>query len=52
MSSISIVEDFISMVTENFGNLGKETGFIKRESNLKAITFTLINTCQYVQVKS
>ena len=41
MESISIVEEFINMFTKNFENLGKETGFIKREGNLNAITFIM-----------
>ena len=41
MESISVIEDFINMFTKDFENLGKETGFIKREGNLKATRFII-----------
>ena len=41
MKSISIVKEFINMFTKNIENLGKETGFIQREGNLKAKTFIM-----------
>jgi len=41
MESITVIKAFINMFTKNFENIGKETGFTKREGNLKATTFIM-----------